>query len=482
MEIRVKEEVLNYYSFWLDGVKVLDNVRNDMTADYSDTDFPDGFAHFKTSEGASIFKNQRVQPTDVTVVSISDDEVTPATMDELKAALDDINFYDWMSNFGGGGGGGVDRFDELEDTGTYVGGAGKVWVINPAETALIKSIFYNFFKITQHADYSPQNVDLAMTDIGKKLTVQNVAGQPKLKLADDTVNAPIPPNEILSFTPTVDGEEVTVAAGGAVRINGTIYSNAIDLVIPVPYAAAGNHRYDIIYGRANDISGEVWEIATGVEALETEDIAEPSLPANTVRATKLLVTDGGIEENPYPFGVPWITKESKGTNQVFDTGVINNLQRSNLTHYDFSETAEVRGLETASSAPDYDPNYVNQKYTFKNSSAGDVTFKHLHASGEIKFRFPNAADFVLGAQYTAEFFYNKVTNTLDYIGNFGGGTGGFSKTLQWDGTSTITVPSGFTGTVFNENQTNTASYTLAGTDLTITGGAFSGDFLQITQE
>lgn len=98
----------------------------------------------------------------------------------------------------------------------------------------------------------------------------------------------------------------------------------------------------------------------------------------------------------------------------------------------------------------------------------------------------NLADFYLRLDIDANpiqlYQYIATSGLWEAVSFGGGGSGGFSKTLQWDGTSTITVPSGFTGTVFNENQTNTASYTLAGTDLTITGGAFSGDFLQITQE
>lgn len=476
----IREKLLNYYGFEIDDVLVLDNRRNDLTVDFT-TD-PSGYCHFKTSAGAAIFGYQNLLPYEFTIIDIDDNEFNPTTVEELKGYLEDIHFFDWQSNYGGGGSGGVDRFDELLDTFNYVGKQRHVPFVNDSMTGLISEYLYNYNRITQHQDFSP-NTALTAAMVGKKLGIELVSGNVKITPVDDTVNVPIPPNQIIQFEVEIDGEEVTVAEDSAVRIDGIIYDNASALPIEVLYAAAGYHRYDIIYGRANDISGDVWEIAHGVEGLETEDIAEPTIPANTVRATKLLVTDSGITENPYPFGNPWISKESKGTINIFSTGVINNLERSNLTLYDFSQTAEVRGLETATTAPDYDPNYVNQKYTFKNSSAGSVTFKHLHASGEIKFFMPNAADFVLGAGYTAEFFYNKVTNTLDYIGNFASGGGGatpYSLKIEYAGTD-ITVPSGLSvDTIINLTDIEKdVTSSVTGTDLTITGGAYSGDILYI---
>ena len=57
---------------------------------------------------------------------------------------------------------------------------------------------------------------------------------------------------------------------------------------------------------------------------------------------------------------------------------------------------------------------------------------------------------------------------------------GFSQTLQWDGTSTITVPTGFSGKVLNENINQFATYTVLGTALTVTGNAYTNDYLTLT--
>jgi hypothetical protein len=61
------------------------------------------------------------------------------------------------------------------------------------------------------------------------------------------------------------------------------------------------------------------------------------------------------------------------------------------------------------------------------------------------------------------------------------GGSGFSKTLQWDGSSTITVPVGFSGTILNYNNGELVTYTVSGTNLTITGSAENGNILILTQ-
>ncbi len=59
-------------------------------------------------------------------------------------------------------------------------------------------------------------------------------------------------------------------------------------------------------------------------------------------------------------------------------------------------------------------------------------------------------------------------------------TTSFNKILQWDGTSTIPVPNGYSGTVYNQSTTQFCTYSVSGTILTITGNASGGDILQLT--
>lgn len=59
--------------------------------------------------------------------------------------------------------------------------------------------------------------------------------------------------------------------------------------------------------------------------------------------------------------------------------------------------------------------------------------------------------------------------------------GGFSKTQQWTG-SDITVPAGFSGTVYNISGSKFVTYSVAGTNLTPETGAESGDILLLTAQ
>ena len=58
-------------------------------------------------------------------------------------------------------------------------------------------------------------------------------------------------------------------------------------------------------------------------------------------------------------------------------------------------------------------------------------------------------------------------------------TGSLNKTILWDGNS-ITVPTGYAGTVFNQSTSQFCPYTLVGVVLTITANATAQDILIIT--
>lgn len=62
----------------------------------------------------------------------------------------------------------------------------------------------------------------------------------------------------------------------------------------------------------------------------------------------------------------------------------------------------------------------------------------------------------------------------------GGGASGFNKTVIWDG-GTITVPTGYSGTLFNQSRSAMAGYSVVGTTLTVDApDADTGDILQFT--
>lgn len=57
---------------------------------------------------------------------------------------------------------------------------------------------------------------------------------------------------------------------------------------------------------------------------------------------------------------------------------------------------------------------------------------------------------------------------------------GYSKILQWDGSSTISVPIGYSGTVFNQSTSQFCEYSVISSNLTISTNASEGDILQLT--
>ena len=95
--------------------------------------------------------------------------------------------------------------------------------------------------------------------------------------------------------------------------------------------------------------------------------------------------------------------------------------------------------------------------------------------------FANVADLqsaLLDVIYTRASLGNTgaVTSVNEMTGDVVISTG-YSAIETWDGTSTIPVPSGFLGKVLNFNNGTIVTYTVAGTDLMVTGTAYNGDLL-----
>jgi hypothetical protein len=414
--ITIRELPLKYFEFSLDGVEIFQNRRNDLTIDSKRVPGT-SYAHFKTSEGASIFEKQNVLPTDVTVIDINDNSYSPTDMDQLKGYLDDIHFYDWQTNYGGGGGGSASRFDQLDDTFNYVGKQGYVPRVNGSETGLEAVPLYNYERITEHVDWGDQNPLQPIND-GKRVVQAFVSGQPKLILADDTANAPIPPNALLNdFTPTNDDNDWTVPSGRLWRIDGIQYSNGLDFTQTITPAASGKIRQDIFYVTSDN---EIHYLQ-GIEGNISAPTPQTPVPANSISAISFTVTADMTAVEPSPFGTPWVTKESYGGMYLYASGTYD-IPRTNRTHIFIMEDATVTGFKQNSDAPDSDGNYYNQHFWVQSANGSSVTLKNLNST-ELPFRFPGGNDLDLEANQTAEFFYNKVDNVMDYVGVVSSGSG-----------------------------------------------------------
>lgn len=125
--LRITKEPNDYFTFVLNGDSAngIKNTRNDLLT-------VGNLCHFKTSNGANLISEQNILYSNVTII----DGITtliPISIDDLFVKLISVNYFDWIN---GTGGGGADRFDELEDTFTFIGRNGQVPVVNESELRL----------------------------------------------------------------------------------------------------------------------------------------------------------------------------------------------------------------------------------------------------------------------------------------------------------------------------------------------------------
>lgn len=429
-DIVIRELPLAYYQFEVDGIVVLENRRNDLTID-SKRIPGTAYAHFKTSEGASIFEKQNVLPTDVTVIDIDDNEYNPTDVEQLKGYLDDIDFFAWQSNYAGGGSGGVDRFDQLNDTFSYPGKQFMFPRVNASETGLEAIPLLVHDRITQHVDWGGAN-PLQAIDNGRRVVQAMVGGVPKLIMADDTANSPTAPNQIVFADIQKTGDdEITLFANGLWKISGIDYSNALDIARDIPFADSGKRRLDAGY---LDQNGD-FLIQTGVEVDISETALLPSIPANTLLATIISVTDNDISSEPIPQANPWITKFSMLRENIYSSGTFE-LPLSNRTRYDIFSDCQLTGISNLSDAPDTDPNYDGQLFWIHNVNASEVVIEH-EGSGGLRFWFYDQTNHTIPFYATWEFKFNKVQNRLEFVGILGGGStefGTFENAYTWENT------------------------------------------------
>lgn len=126
--LTITKEPNDYFTFVLNGdsANAIKNTRNDLT-------MIGDFAHFKTSNGANLIKEQNVLFGNITIIN-GIALPTPISPDDLFAKLNSVNFFDWIF---GTGSVGVDRFDDLLDTFDYFGNDGKVPIVDESQLKLV---------------------------------------------------------------------------------------------------------------------------------------------------------------------------------------------------------------------------------------------------------------------------------------------------------------------------------------------------------
>jgi len=123
--LTITKEYNEQFSFVLnsDVSNEIINTRNDLLT-------VGDFAHFKTSNGANLIKQQNVIYSDITLVNGAVSSV-PTSSRDLFDKLTALGFFDWLTS---GGGSGVDRFINLQDTfSSYLGKANKILAVSADE-------------------------------------------------------------------------------------------------------------------------------------------------------------------------------------------------------------------------------------------------------------------------------------------------------------------------------------------------------------
>ena len=131
-------------------------------------------------------------------------------------------------------------------------------------------------------------------------------------------------------------------------------------------------------------------------------------------------------------------------------------------------------------------NFIIGKFTF-SIDGNDFQIIELGQSKRNKYAYTNITIIddttsTTYANFSSAFALSNKLSDLGYIG-FNTAitivTGSFAKVVQWDG-NTITVTTGYAGTVFNQSTSQFCTYTMSGAILTITANATAQDILIIT--
>jgi hypothetical protein len=141
MSLVITKQTGNFFSIQLNSETPIISDQNRLTT-------VGEFCHFKTANGANIIKEQNIIYSDVTLIASG--IFTFSSVNELWIKLIEVGFFTGLG--GGSGGSGVDRFDELLDTFTYVGHDGQVVIVNESQQKLETIAFSNVSKFTDLSD------------------------------------------------------------------------------------------------------------------------------------------------------------------------------------------------------------------------------------------------------------------------------------------------------------------------------------------
>lgn len=187
------------------------------------------------------------------------------------------------------------------------------------------------------------------------------------------------------------GQDYIFPAFRVWKINGTVYSNATQISINIPYAAAGKHRIDAIAAMDDDTIIRV----PGPEVLISNSAAEASIPPGSVRVTAIPVNESG-------FGIPeppilinqFVKKNEFAENLIGDSGDVTLLLDTESTSYRLTgAVTSLKGFDITSLFTDSN-SYIGKEIRVVNNSGTDFPIKHNSGTVNVQSRFPSEVDFV----------------------------------------------------------------------------------------
>lgn len=143
------------------------------------------FLDFKTTNGAPLVKNQRIKPSEITIV---DTFGGTGTFTGYTAALpiwNKLAELNYFVGYGIDGAAASQAFKNLTDifpNGSFFGQNGKVYMVNESLQRLEATTFYNKRLFSELDDVATGTLDSGMS--GKILQISIVSGQPKITLTN----------------------------------------------------------------------------------------------------------------------------------------------------------------------------------------------------------------------------------------------------------------------------------------------------------
>lgn len=143
------------------------------------------FLDFKTTNGAPLVKNQRIKPSEITII---DTFGGTGTFTGYTAALpiwDKLAELNYFVGYGIDGAAASQAFKNLTDifpNGSFFGQNGKVYMVNESLQRLEATAFYNKRLFSELDDVATGTLDSGMA--GKILQISIVSGEPKITLTN----------------------------------------------------------------------------------------------------------------------------------------------------------------------------------------------------------------------------------------------------------------------------------------------------------